>query len=197
MLMQIRNIAVYSVMTAIALLAGCRKNAVDKEAFKSALNGYYRGRQVCLWDGAIKLPAQADTNDDSETKRFDALTDAGLMTRMPTEKKRFLVGSKSVTNYDLSANGHTFWTADTAQPGYGNFCLGTRKVDSILAYSPPDSDAPQYIVNYHYSVDAPDWAKQPEIKTAFPQIGRDVAGENATATLVRTDSGWNVEKVAQ
>jgi hypothetical protein len=195
MLMQIRNIAVYSVMTAIALLAGCRKNAVDKEAFKSALNGYYRGRQVCLWDGAIKLPAQADTNDDSETKRFDALTDAGLMTRMPTEKKRFLVGSKSVTNYDLSANGRTFWTADTAQPGYGNFCLGTRKVDSILAYSPPDSDAPQYIVNY--SVDAPDWANQPEIKTAFPQIGRDVAGENATATLVRTDSGWNVEKVAQ
>jgi len=195
--MRTMRIAGCALVSAIALLAGCRHNAVDKEAFKSALNGYYRGRQVCLWDGSIKLPAQADTSDDNETRRFDALTDAGLLTRMPTEKKRFLIGSKSVNNYDLSANGRTYWTAETAQPGYGNFCLGTRKVDSILAYSPADSDAPQYTVNFHYSVSAPDWANNPEIKTAFPQIGRDIAGENASATLVKTDSGWNVQNVSQ
>jgi hypothetical protein len=197
MLMQTKNIAVYSVVAAMALLAGCRHNTVDKDAFKSALNGYYRGRQVCLWDGSIKMPAQADTKDDSETKRFDALTDAGLLTRMPTEKKRFLIGSKSVTNYDLSANGRNYWTAETAQPGYGNFCLGTRKVDSILDYSPPDANATQYSVNFHYSVPAPEWAKNPEINTAFPQIGRDLAGNNATAKLVRTDSGWNVTNVTE
>ena len=193
--MRTKGIPVYSVIAAMSLLAGCRHNAVDKEAFKSALNGYYRGRQVCMWDGAIKLPAQADTNDDSETRRFDALTDAGLFTRTPTEKKRFLIGSKSVTNYDLTPEGRKYWTADSAQPGYGNFCLGTRKVDSILAYSPSDPDAAQYSVNYHYSVDAPDWANKPEIKTAFPQIGADIAGNNATATLVKTDSGWNVQNV--
>jgi hypothetical protein len=195
--MRTKSAAIYAIAAVMALLAGCRHNAVDKEAFKSALNGYYRGRQVCLWDGAIKLPAQADTNDDAETKRFDALTDAGLMTRMPTEKKRFLVGSKSVTNYDLSADGRKYWTTDSAQPGYGNFCLGTRKVDSILAYSPTDPDAAQYTVNYHYSVEAPDWANKPEIKTAFPQAGRDIAGDNATATLVKTDSGWNVQNVTK
>jgi hypothetical protein len=189
------KIACYSLMAAMALLAGCRHNAVDKDEFKSALNSYYRTRQVCLWDGTIKFPAQADTSNDDETRQFDALTDAGLLTRMPTEKKRFLIGSKSVNNYDLSANGRTYWTADSAQPGYGNFCLGTRKVDSILAYSPPDPDAGQYSVNYHYSVSAPDWGNNPEIKTAFPQIGRDIAGDSATATMVKTDSGWSVQNV--
>jgi len=193
--MQTKKIAAYSVVMVMSMLAGCRHNAVDKDAFKAALNGYYRSHQVCLWDGSIKFPAQADTNDDAETRRFDALTDAGLLTRMATEKKRFLIGSKSVNNYDLSANGRNYWTADTAQPGYGNFCLGTRKVDSVLAYSPADPDVLQYSVNYHYSVSAPDWANGPEIKTAFPQIGRDIAGENATATLVKTDSGWNVQNV--
>lgn len=178
------------------LAAGCRhSNTVDKDAFKTALNDYYRTRQVCLWDGSIKLPAQADTDKDDETKQFDALTDAGLFTRMPTEKKRFLVGSKSVTNYDLSANGRSYWTASSAQPGYGNFCLGTRKVDSILAYSPQDANAPTYTVNYHFSVPAPDWANNAEIKTAFPKIANDIMGTNATARITRTDAGWQVASV--
>lgn len=180
---------------AILFTAGCRHNTVDQEAFKTALNDYYHTRQVCLWDGSIKLPAQADTGRDDETRQFDALTDAGLFTRMPTEKKRFLIGSKSVTNYDLTANGRSYWTANSAQPGYGNFCLGTRKVDSILAYSPPDASAPTYTVNYHFSVPAPDWANNAEIKTAFPKIANDIMGANASATISRTDAGLQVAGV--
>lgn len=183
-------------IAAIVLFAGCRHSSVlDKEAFKSALNEYYHTRQVCLWDGSIKFPAQADATDDSETKRYDALTDAGLLKRMPAEKKRFLVGSKRVNNYDLSDSGRKEWTADSTQPGYGNFCLGTRKVDSILSYSPVGSDASQYSVNYHYSLNAPDWANNPEIETAFPQVGHAIAGTTASATLTKTSSGWNVEHV--
>ena len=181
----------------IALFAGCRNNTVDKEAFKSALNDFHRSRQICLWDGAIKMPVEADASNDDETRKFDALTDAGMLTRIPAEKKRFLVGSKRVNNYDLSDNGRKNWTAESAQPGYGNFCFGRLKVDSILAYSPEDSGATQYNVTYHYSVPAPDWASNAEIKTAFPQVGRDVAGANASATLTKTDNGWAVGKVSQ
>lgn len=193
--MRTLKIARFSLVAAIAVLAGCRHNTVDKESFKSALNDYYRTRQVCLWDGSIKMPVQADTSDDSQTKQFDALTDAGLLTRIPAEKKRFLVGSKRVNNYDLSEKGRTDWTANSAQPGYGNFCLGTRKVDSVTSYSPPDAGAAQYTVNYHFSVSASDWAKNPEISSAFPQVGRDIAGSDASATLSKTDAGWQVGNV--
>ena len=88
-------------------------------------------------------------------------------------------------------------SADFAQPGYGNFCFGRRKVDSILDYSPQDSGAAQYSVTYHYSVPAPEWANNAEIKTAFPQVGRDVAGANASAMLTKTDNGWAVGRVSE
>lgn len=182
----------------VTLFAGCRhSNTVDTEAFKSALNDFYHTRQICLWDGSIKLPAEADASNDNETRQFDALTDAGMLTRIPAEKKRFLVGSKRVNTYDLSDNGRKNWTPESAQPGYGNFCFGRRKVDSILAYSPETSGATQYSVTYRSTVPVPDWANNAEIKTAFPQVGRDVAGANASATLTKSGEGWTVEKVSQ
>lgn len=196
--MRVSKVVFGSSIALIALFAGCRNNnVIDKEAFKSTLNEYYHTRQVCLWDGSIKFPAQADASDDSETKRYDALTDAGLLKRMPAEKSRFLIGSKRVNNYDLSENGRKEWTADSTRPGYGNFCLGTDKVDSILSTTPSNSGAGQYRVNYHYSLSAPDWAKKPEIENAFPQVGRAVEGSTASATLTKTDSGWSVENVSQ
>ena len=177
--------------------AGCRKNAVDPSAFKSALNGYYSARTVCVWSAAVKLPAQADTNNDDQTKGFDALTDAGMLVRMPQEKKRFLIGSKQVNDYDLSDKGRSTWTADTAQPGYGNFCFGHREVTSIDSFTPPDSDATQYTVNYHYGVTSiPDWANTAEMKTAFPRIAALTSGQQAaSATLVKSSNGWQVTNV--
>ena len=106
------------------LSIGCKKNAVDTMAFKSALNAYYAQQQDCLFSAPVKFPVQADTSKDEETRTYDALTDAGLLTRKPEEKKRFLVGSKQVNDYDLSDQGRKSWTPDPSQPGYGNFCYG-------------------------------------------------------------------------
>jgi hypothetical protein len=182
---------------AAAIMAGCRSNAVDKGAFESALNNYYAGHQECLWSDPIKFPVQADTSNESQTAGFDALTDAGLLKRMPGEKQRFLIGSKQVNNYDLSDNGRSDWTADTAQPGYGNFCLGSPKVKSIDSYSPADNtSASQYAVTYRYAVSLPSWASNTEIKTAFPRVERSGDGQEASATLLRTDNGWQVQGVS-
>src|SRR5579859_253975 len=65
----------------LVFAVGCRKDAVDKMAFKSALNSYYSGRQDCLWNAPVKFPAQADTSNDEQTRSYDALTDVGLLTR--------------------------------------------------------------------------------------------------------------------
>ncbi len=182
---------------AIGVGVGCRKSSVDPGAFKSAINQYYSGKQDCLWPNAVKFPAQADTSNDAQTKSFDALTDAGLLVRKSAEKKRFMIGSKQVNDYDLSDKGRSTWTADQTQPGYGNFCFGHLAVSSIDGYTPADGTEARYSVTYHYGITGiPDWASSAEMKTAFPKIVSDSAAQQvATASLVKSENGWLVQNV--
>ena len=194
---KVSRIAVWGIAALILTAAGCHSNLVNKEEIRSALSNYYNSRQYCLWMDAMKFPAQADAAKEEQTRPFDALTDAGLLTRMAAEKKRFLVGSKQVNDYDLSDKGRAHWTADTAQPGYGNFCVGNEQVTSIDNVTPATgSDATQYSVSYRYAVKLPDWANTVEIKNAFPNAGAASAGQSATATLTQTGNGWQVSNVS-
>ena len=183
----------------VMLVAGCRKtNFVDKAAFKSAINNYYSTRQDCLWSSPVKFPVQADTSNYEQTKGYDALTDAGFLVRQAAEKKRFLIGSKQVNNYDLSDKGRSSWMADQTQPGFGNFCFGHREVTTIDGFTPADvSDATQYSVSYHYDVArVPAWASTVEMKTAFPKLAIDTSGQQTgVASLVKSNSGWQVNSV--
>ena len=193
--MQVKTWVGLGLVSALAFTAGCRKNAVDQNAFKSAINTYFTPYKECVWSAPVKFPAQADTSSDDQTRGFDALTDAGLLTRTTAEKKRFLIGSKQVTNYDLSDKGRSTWTADQTQPGYGNFCFGHREVTAIDDFTPADTaEAKQYTVNYHYQVaNLPAWASSLEMKNAFPRVAADTGGQQTgTATLVKTDKGWLV-----
>jgi hypothetical protein len=197
--MQTKRIMGLAMCGAMLIAAGCRKtNTVDKSAFKSAINDYYSARPECVWSDSVKFPAQADTLNDDQTKGFDALTDAGLLTRASAEKKRFLIGSKQVNNYDLSDKGRSTWTADQTQPGYGNFCIGHREVTTVDNFTPADNpDATQYTVIYHYDVaGVPDWAKSTEMQTAFPKIAADTSAQRAaTANVVKSTNGWQVGSV--
>jgi len=195
--MRFRKMMIFAAVAVIGLSAGCKTKTVDKEAFKTALNDYYKGQQDCLWASAQKLPAQADASNDQQTKGYDALVDAGLLARSSAEKKQFLVGSKRVNNYDLSTTGRSAWTPDQPQPGYGNFCFGRIKVVSVDSFTPADPDAAQYTVNYRYDVTSlPAWANTTEMKTAYPKIVREVSGADpATATLLRSSNGWQVYSV--
>ena len=175
--------------------AGCHSKTIDKTEFRSALDTYYSNRPDCLWLNPVKFPAQADTNNQNQTQAFDALTDAGQLQRTPAEKKRFLIGSKQVNDYDLSAQGRSNWSADPAQPGYGNFCFGHPKVTSIDSFDPPDAGANQYTVAYHYGIDLPSWANSGEMKTAFPRAASESNGAPSSATLIRNGDTWQVENV--
>ena len=193
--MQVKRFVHLAFFAAIVFAAGCHSNSVDKIAFKSAVNSYLGARQECIWNNPIKFPAQADTSNDMQTRGYDALTDAGLLVRSSAEKKRFLIGSKQVNNYDLSDKGRSTWTADHGQPGYGNFCFGHREVTTVDSFTPPDTaDATQYTVSYHYDVaGVPAWANTAEMKTAFPRLATDTSGQQAaTATLVKSSDGWQV-----
>lgn len=179
----------------IFALAGC-KSEPDKTNFKTAIDNYYAAHPRCVWQSPVKFPAQADADNDIQTKGFDALTDAGLLTRTPQEKTRFLVGSKQVNDYDISDKGRSEWTADPTQPGYGNFCYGHRDATSIDNYSLSRNANGGHtaVVNYHYDLtEVPDWAKSQETQSAFPNVQADLsAPKSATTTLVRTKGPWQV-----
>lgn len=181
----------------VALLAtaGCNKKADNSINYKSAINTYYAAHTACLFSEPKQFPTQKTTSDTSSTAPYDALVDQGLLVRTTAEKKVFIVASKQVTNYDLSSNGRSAWTADTTQPGFGNFCYGHRSVSTIDSSTPTTSDVGATTqVNYHYSFsDAPSWASAAETKTAFPNVAADLSGpQAATATLTNTANGWQV-----
>lgn len=177
----------------VLLAAGCNKKADNTSNYKSAIDSYYSAHPACLWHSEQKFPMQVDTSDQSKTAPFDALVDQGLLVRTTAEKKKMIIASKQVTNYDLSDKGRSVWTADTTQPGYGNFCFGHRKVSSIDSSTPTnDQEGATTTVNYHYTIDsAADWAKAPETQNAYPQLHADLSGpQAAVANLIDTHNGW-------
>lgn len=192
--MNVKHVATLACCSAMLVFAGCHStNLGDKVAFKSAIDNSFSATQECVWHDAVKFPAQADTSNDNQTKGFDALTDAGLLKRSSAEKKRFLIGSKQVSNYDISDTGRTTWTTDPTMPGYGNFCYGHREVTTIDNFTAVDGNGNQYTVNFHYNVPhIPAWAASAEMKTAFPIIAADTAEQMGTATLTKTANGWQV-----
>jgi hypothetical protein len=181
--------------TIMFLAVGCNKKEDNSTNFTSAINSYYSAHPACLWSDPIKFPVQADTSDNSETAGYDALVDQGLLVRTTAEKKKMIIASKQVNNYDISDKGRSAWTTDVNQPGYGNFCYGHRKVTSIDS-STPTSSAPGATtqVTYHYTLtDSPAWATAAETQNAYPQIRSDVAGPQiGQATLTNTNNGWQV-----
>ena len=180
------------------LFAGCNKQDNSKANYQAAINNYYEAHPACLWQQTKKLPVQAATADDAKTEGYDALTDAGLLTRTTAEKKVFIVASKQVNNYDLSAQGRSSWTADPNQPGYGNFCYGHRTVDAIdsVTTGVNSSGLKTAAVNYHYTMaGVPAWAQSQEIKTAFPSLAASLAqSQPGQDSLVMNGSNWQVAK---
>jgi hypothetical protein len=179
----------------LLLVAGCKKTADNTINYKSTLDNYYSANNSCLWSTSQKFPTQVGASDDSKNAPFAALVDQGLLQRTTSEKKIIII-SKQEVNYDLTDKGRSAWTADTNQPGYGNFCYGHRSVSSIDS-STPNSGQPgaTTTVAYHYSFSGvPDWAKNAEVQNAFPNVRTDLAGDGvANASLLDTNNGWQVQ----
>lgn len=184
----------------LLLSTGCNKRADNMLNFASAINTYYNAHPACLWSEPQKFPVQAETSGTSKTSSYDALIDQGLLARTTAEKKKVIIASKRVNNYDISDKGRSAWTADVDQPSFGNFCYGHRKGNSIDSATPTtDAVGATTQVSYHYTfADAPAWAAAAEAQTAYPQVQTDLSGpQTGQATLTNTNSGWAVSSVPE
>jgi hypothetical protein len=176
------------------LLTACNKTADNKPNFEAAINSYYLAHPTCLWSTAQQFPVQIG-HGDPKAAQFDALVDQGLLTRTTTEKKIIIV-SRQENNYDVSDTGRGAWTADSTQPGYGNFCYGHRKVSTIDSYTPTNSQpgAPTTI-QYHYAfADVSAWATAAETQSAYPRVQANLSAtpKAASVQMINTSNGWQV-----
>lgn len=188
-------------LVAGALVAGATgcKQPIDQTAFISAINQSFGHRHLCVWPQPTKLPADIDPAKDDRIRSFQALADAGLLSRVSDEKKELLGHQVNalhpINTYDLSDQGHSIWTPDPGHAGYGNFCFGHFNATAIVNATPNDRSNPtQYTVTYRYEVEGiPGWASTPESMRAFPDIAADTSIQTATATLAKgTDGSWAV-----
>ena len=192
-----RSMKFATALAAVALMAvGCKKTADNTLNYKSAINAYYSVHPACLWTESHQFPVQVGTHDD-KARNYDALFDQQLLTRVATDKKKLLgLIDKEENTYDLSDKGRGVWTPDPNQPGFGNFCYGSRSVSSIDSSTPNNGNVGDTtVVNYHWSFSgAPDWAKAQETQTQFPSVATNLAGNGqGTMTLVDTSDGWKVQ----
>ncbi|HEY0264168.1 MAG TPA: hypothetical protein VGC07_06570 [Granulicella sp.] len=177
-------------LLAALLASGCRRKADDSSGFRNALDSFYAEHPVCLWSEPVKLPLPVNTVDPGKAAAFNVLVDQGLLVRS-------IAGKPPIESYDLSAQGHTAWTADPVMPESGNLCYGHRKVTSLES-STPTNDEPgaSSRVRYHYDiVDVPAWASAGAVQSLFPGVRTNLAGPGSDEeTLTKTDSGWTLLK---
>ena len=185
---------------AVTAVTGCKGPADQTGNLKSAINTYYDQWPECLWKQPIQLPQQHSKDDASAIQPYDALVDQGLLSRTPVEKTKLLILKTAANSYDLTDKGRSNWTADTTQPGYGNFCYAHRRVKDIVSNTPSGTQpGATTTVSYTYTLgDVKDWAQAPETQNAFPGIRTALAAVGqATTTLVLTNDGWKVKAAAR
>jgi hypothetical protein len=174
-------------LTAVALvmlgLGGCtrKKTEASNENFKRAINAYfYNGRDECLFTTAQKFPDEVKVGEKAEMKDMDALSKAGLLTRIED-------GAFKLVRYDLTPLGAR---------AKGRFCFGHRDVTSVDSFTPLRMEDKRKAsdVTYHYRiVDAPVWAQDEGLKKQFPELARKTTGNaEGKTTVMSAYEGWEV-----
>lgn len=168
------------------LLAGfCGCSTANKPTdanFIKALNTYYENHSDCLFPQGHAFPYEVapGTNAKRDEKQMDALTDAGLMTR--------------VKDLDMHVERYTL---NAAGDRYGpRFCYGHREATGVVSFTPPGphNGFNETTVTYHYVMhDVPVWAKSDAVKAAFPELAQSLSDSpTAQMTLASAGAGWHV-----
>jgi hypothetical protein len=170
----------------MALAAGCNtQNKPTPENFTKTLNAYFQDRSDCLFPQGHAWPYEVAPGPTAkeDKKEMDALTDAGLLTRLEDR-------SMNVSRYSL--NGLA------GQRFAPRFCYGHREVTGIVSFTPPGpkNGFTETDVTYQYAMrDVPVWANAEAVKAAFPQLAKSLgSAPTDQMTLATVGAGWQVPR---
>ncbi|WP_263410467.1 hypothetical protein [Terriglobus tenax] len=158
--------------------AGCNSPSSAKpENFQAGLNKYWpEHRRDCLFPAGWRFPYT--TSDPAEQAKLDAMVKVLLLKRTKEQKLAY------------------YEPTDYGKSGAPRYCYGYREATEILSNTPlaVKDGFRQTTVNYRYEMkDVPTWAKSEDLKTAFPQLAKDLSGQATDTTpLAQTNVGWQV-----
>lgn len=172
-----------AVFLVLALFCGCSSANKPTDAnFTAALNAWYENHNECLFPHGHAFPYEVapGATAKQDEKQLDALTDAGLMTRLKDLQMH-------VSRYTLNGAGQRYGP---------RFCYGHREVTGIVSFTPPGPHEgfTETTVTFHYVMhDVPVWARSQQVQAAFPDLARSL-GSSPTGqmTLASAGAGWHV-----
>jgi hypothetical protein len=182
-----------------ATLSACSsKTSANEKNFGAAVTQYFDKKgEMCL--DPVKWPVDVYEIDmrqqklypDNAAGQMAALEAAGLAKGEDIE----VPGTKQkVRRYTMADAAKPFLHADAKQQE--RICWGRKSLSKVVRWADPSKvgDHEESAVIYTYKLsNVADWARKPQVKEAFPILGRNVDGERAQKEKLYvklTPQGW-------
>jgi len=189
--------------TLSAGLSACDgKTAANEKNFGITVSQYVGKKgEMCLEPVAWPVDVyetdlrQQKLYPDGVAGQMAALAAAGLASGEDVELPGTLAGSKvKVRRYTMADAAKPYLRSAAGQPP--RLCWGRKSLDKVVRWADPakagDHEESSVIYTYRLSGVAP-WARTPQVKEAFPVLGRTVDGERTQQEKLyvrSTPQGW-------
>ena len=205
------NKTILSLVLGVALsasLSACdSKTAANKKNFGITVTQYFDKKgDLCL--DPVKWPVDVYETDMRQQKLFPdgvagqmaALEAVGLAKGEDVELPGTFVDGKpnglkvKVRRYTMTDAAKPYLRANAKQQQ--RMCWGRKSLDKVVRWADPSKvdDHEESAVIYTYKLsNVADWAKKPQVKEAFPVLGRTVDGEHTQKEKLYvklTPQGW-------
>ena len=194
--------------TLVASLSACNsKTSANEENFGTAVSQYFDKKgDLCL--DPIKWPVDVYEIDfrqqklypDNAAGQMSALESVGLAKGEDVELPGTFVDGKplgakvKVRRYTMTDAAKPYLHA---KPGkQPRICWGRKSLSKVIRWADPAKvgDHEESAVIYTFKLsNVADWARKPQVKEAFPELGRNVDGERSQKEKLYvklTPNGW-------
>jgi hypothetical protein len=186
-------------LTLSAALSACNsKTSANKENFGMAVSQYFDKKgDMCL--DPVKWPVDVYEIDMRQRKLYPD----GVAGQMAALEAAGLARGEDIEVPDTKMKVRRYTMTDAAKPflhtdakQQQRMCWGRKSLSKVLRWADPAKvgDHQESAVIYTYQLaNVAAWAKKPEIKEAFPELGRNVDGERSQKEKLYvklTPQGW-------
>ena len=192
----------------VASLSACNsKTSANEDNFGNAISQYFDKKgDLCL--DPIKWPVDVYEIDfrqqklypDNAAGQMSALESVGLAKGEDVELPGTFVDGKSLGS-KVKVRRYTMTDAAKpylqAKPGkQPRICWGRKSLSKVIRWADPAKvgDHEESTVIYTFKLsNVADWARKPQVKEAFPELGRNVDGERSQKEKLYvklTPNGW-------
>jgi hypothetical protein len=193
-------------VTLAAALSACdSKTSASEKNFAAAVTRYFdKQGDLCL--DPVAWPVDVYDTDVRQQKLYPdgvagqmaALAAAGLARGEETELPGAIVDGKpanvKVRRYNMLDAARPYLRARADHKP--RLCWGRKSLDKVVRWTEPSKagDHDESSVTYTYNLsNVAGWARLPQVKEAFPDLGRTVDGEHTQKEKLRvklTPQGW-------